>query len=51
MLVDDRPGVEEDRAHFMATARGERPPGGPSRQGDDWSAERDRLGDAARPVA
>jgi hypothetical protein len=39
VLVDDRPGVEEDRAHFMAIG-----PDGQSRvilarQGDDWVAE------------
>ncbi|MEA2402869.1 MAG: hypothetical protein QOK00_3272 [Thermoleophilaceae bacterium] len=40
VLVDDRPGVEEDRAHFMAIG-----PDGESRvilarQGDSWVAER-----------
>jgi hypothetical protein len=40
VLVDDRPGVEEDRAHFVAMA-----PDGEvrvilARQGDRWVAER-----------
>jgi hypothetical protein len=40
VLVDDRPGIEEDRAHFVAIAEG----GGEarvvlSRQGDRWVAE------------
>jgi hypothetical protein len=40
VLVDDRPGIEEDRAHFVAVADG----GGEarvilSRQGDRWVAE------------
>jgi hypothetical protein len=40
VLVDDRPGVSEDRAHFMAVG-----PGGEARvilarQGDSWIAER-----------
>jgi hypothetical protein len=39
VLVDDRPGVEEDRAHFVAVG-----PGGQARvilarHGDDWVAE------------
>jgi hypothetical protein len=41
VLVDDRPGIEEDRAHFVAVGDG----GDEarvilSRQGDRWSAER-----------
>ena len=40
VLVDDRPGIEEDRAHFVAVAEG----GDEarvilSRQGDRWVAE------------
>jgi LPXTG-motif cell wall-anchored protein len=40
VLVDDRPGVEEDRAHFVAIG-----PGGERRvvlcrEGDTWVAER-----------
>jgi hypothetical protein len=40
VLVDDQPGVEEDRAHFMAVG-----PGGEvrlvlTRDGDRWVAER-----------
>jgi hypothetical protein len=40
ILVDDRPGIEEDRAHFVAVAEG----GDEarvilSRQGDRWVAE------------
>jgi hypothetical protein len=40
VLVDDRPGVEEDRAHFLASG-----PGGQARvilcrQGEGWACER-----------
>ena len=40
VLVDDRPGIDEDRAHFVAVG-----PDGEARvimarQGDDWVAER-----------
>jgi hypothetical protein len=41
VLVDDRPGIEEDRAHFMAVGDGgDEARVVLSRQGDRWSAER-----------
>jgi hypothetical protein len=40
VLVDDRPGVEEDRAHFVAIAEGgDEARVVLSRQGDRWVAE------------
>jgi hypothetical protein len=41
VLVDDRPGIDEDRAHFMAVGdAGDEARVVLSRQGDHWSAER-----------
>lgn len=41
VLVDDRPGIDEDRAHFMAVGDGgDEARVVLSRQGDRWSAER-----------
>jgi hypothetical protein len=41
VLVDDRPGVEEDRAHFVAVGDGgDEARVVLSRQGDRWVAER-----------
>jgi type II secretory pathway pseudopilin PulG len=41
VLVDDRPGIEEDRAHFVAMGdSGDEARVVLSRQGDRWSAER-----------
>jgi predicted exporter len=41
VLVDDRPGIEEDRAQFMAIGDdGDEAAVVLSRQGDHWSAER-----------
>jgi hypothetical protein len=41
VLVDDRPGIEEDRAHFMAVDDdGEEARVVLARSGDRWSAER-----------
>ena len=41
VLVDDRPGIEEDRAHFVAVGDGDDEARVIlSRQGDRWSAER-----------
>lgn len=41
VLVDDRPGIDEDRAHFVAVADGgEEARVVLTRQGDRWSAER-----------
>jgi hypothetical protein len=40
VLVDDRPGTEEDRAHFVAMGgEGEQARVILARQGDHWSAE------------
>ena len=40
ILVDDRPGIDEDRAHFVAVAEGgEEARVVLSRQGDRWVAE------------
>src|SRR5687768_5552768 len=40
ILVDDRPGIEEDRAHFVAVAEdGDEARVVLSRQGDSWVAE------------
>ena len=40
VLVDDRPGIEEDRAHFVAVAEGgDEARVVLSRQGDQWVAE------------
>jgi hypothetical protein len=40
VLVDDRPGVDEDRAHFIAVAEdGQEARVVLARQGDDWLAE------------
>jgi hypothetical protein len=40
VLVDDRPGVSEDRAHFMAVGAGEEARVILARDGDRWIAER-----------
>jgi Flp pilus assembly protein TadB len=41
VLVDDRPGIEEDRAHFVAVGEGgDEARVVLSRQGDQWVAER-----------
>ena len=40
VLVDDRPGVEEDRAHFVAMGSGEEMMVVLAREGDHWGAER-----------
>jgi hypothetical protein len=41
VLVDDRPGIDEDRAHFVAIGDGgDEARVVLSRQGDRWSAER-----------
>lgn len=41
VLVDDRPGIDEDRAHFVAIAQdGEQARIVLSREGDRWSPER-----------
>jgi hypothetical protein len=40
ILVDDRPGVEEDRAHFVAVGPDGRSRVILARQGDRWVAER-----------
>jgi hypothetical protein len=40
VLVDDRPGVEEDRAHFMAVGPDGRSRVILARQGERWVAER-----------
>ena len=41
VLVDDRPGIEEDRAHFVAVGdAGDETRVVLSRQGDRWVAER-----------
>jgi hypothetical protein len=40
VLVDDRPGIEEDRAHFVAVAEGgDEARVTVARQGDRWVAE------------
>lgn len=39
VLVDDRPGTEEDRAHFVAVGDGDEARVVLARQGDHWSAE------------
>ena len=40
ILVDDRPGIEEDRAHFVAVGdAGDEARVVLARQGDDWVAE------------
>ena len=39
VLVDDRPGVEEDRAHFLATGAGENLRVVLGRREGDWIAE------------
>jgi hypothetical protein len=40
ILVDDRPGIEEDRAHFVAVAEGgDEARVVLARQGDNWVAE------------
>lgn len=39
VLVDDRPGVEEDRAHFMAVGEDGEAHVILARQGDTWVAE------------
>jgi hypothetical protein len=40
VLVDDRPGVEEDRAHFAAVGKGGETRVVMAREGDRWVAER-----------
>ena len=40
VLVDDRPGIEEDRAEFVAVGNGDEVTVVLTRQGDRWSAER-----------
>jgi hypothetical protein len=40
VLVDDQPGVEEDRAHFMAVGEGGDVRVVLGREGDRWRAER-----------
>jgi hypothetical protein len=40
VLVDDHPGTEEDRAHFVATAADGQARVILARQGDQWIAER-----------
>jgi uncharacterized membrane protein len=40
VLVDDRPGVEEDRAHFVAAGAGGQARVILARQGERWVAER-----------
>jgi hypothetical protein len=40
VLVDDRPGVSEDRAHFMAVGSGGEARVILAREGDRWVAER-----------
>ena len=41
MLVDDRPGIEEDRAQFVAVGDdGDEAAVVLAREGDRWSAER-----------
>jgi hypothetical protein len=40
VLVDDRPGIEEDRAEFVAVGNGDQVTVVLTRQGDRWSAER-----------
>ena len=40
VLVDDRPGVEEDRAHFVATAADGEARVIMAREGDRWISER-----------
>jgi hypothetical protein len=40
VLVDDRPGVEEDRAHFIAAGGDGQARVILARQGDQWIAER-----------
>jgi hypothetical protein len=40
VLVDDRPGTDQDRAHFMAVGDGDEMRVVLERQGDHWSAER-----------
>lgn len=40
VLVDDRPGTEEDRAHFMAVGDGGEARVILAREGDRWVAER-----------
>jgi hypothetical protein len=40
VLVDDRPGVEEDRAHFIAAGADGQARVILARQGDQWVAER-----------
>jgi hypothetical protein len=40
VLVDDRPGADEDCAHFMAFGPGDEARVVLARQGDDWTAER-----------
>jgi type II secretory pathway pseudopilin PulG len=39
VLVDDRPGVEEDRAHFLAIGAGREARVVLARSGDHWGAE------------
>lgn len=40
VLVDDKPGVEEDRAHFVAVGSGGETRVILARSGDHWGAER-----------
>ena len=40
VLVDDRPGTEEDRAHFLARGTGGEARVLLARRGDHWGAER-----------
>jgi hypothetical protein len=40
VLVDDRPGIEEDRAHFVAVGPDGRARVILAREGDRWIAER-----------
>jgi hypothetical protein len=39
VLVDDRPGIEQDRAHFMASGRGDSARVILARTGDGWALE------------
>jgi type II secretory pathway pseudopilin PulG len=40
VLVDDRPGTEQDRAHFMASGGGDQARLVLARTGDGWALER-----------
>jgi len=40
VLVDDRPGTEEDRAHFVARGKGDEARVLLARAGEHWGAER-----------